>query len=113
MSSSGWVRLLGAKRVEVGDEMAAHAVHVDELLDSDGLVGRRDRRRRAARASRVDVDAPPRRLVRDGEALEDVVVELLAPEKEVVHDGEEATALRARDDTVVVRARQGDRLADA
>ena len=105
--------LLGAERVEVGDQVAADAVHVDELLDSDSLVGRRDRRLFAARASRADVHAPPRRFVGDGEALEDVVVELLAPEKEVVHDGEKATALGALDDTVVVGARQGDRLADA
>ena len=40
MSSSGWV--FGSRwpeRVEVGDEMAAHAVHVDQLLDVHRLVG--------------------------------------------------------------------------
>ncbi len=52
-------------------------------------------------------------LVGDGEAGEDVVVEVVAAEQQVVDRGEELAALGALDDAVVVGARERDGLADA
>ena len=58
---------------------------------------------------RADVGAPARRLVRDAEALEDLVVEAVVAEQQLVHPAEELAALRALDDAVVVGARERER----
>ena len=99
---------LAAERVEVGDQMAADPVHVDELVDVDDLlVLRCGVRERAA------VRAPARRLVRDSEAAEHRVVEAVGAEQEVVDATEELAALRAADDPVVVGVGQRRDRADA
>ena len=56
-------RFLEAERIEVRDEVPAHAVHVDELLHGDDLVLRLDRA-----FERAVVGRPARRLVGDAEA---------------------------------------------
>ena len=92
--------LFAAQRVEVRNEVTAHPVHVDELLDADDLlVG-------AGCLARRDVGAPARGLVRHPEAVEHAVVELLLAQQQAVHPAEELAALRALDHTVVVRARE-------
>ncbi len=58
------------QRVEVGDQVAAHAVHVDELEDPGLLLGPCLAARR-----RVGVDRPARRDVGDLHRSEDLVVE--------------------------------------
>ena len=101
-------RFLEPERVEVRDEMPAHAVHVDELLDRDDLVLRLD-----GTFHRAAVGRPARGLVGNAEAREDVVVEAVAAEQQIVDLGQELAALRALDDAVVVGARERDGLAHA
>ncbi len=102
------VGLLQAERVEVGDQVATDAVHVDQLLHRNDLLEPFDRAGRRAVVLR-----PARRLVRNGEALEDLVVEAVGADEEVVHRGEHLAALRALDDAVVVGARERHDLPDA
>ncbi len=86
-----------AERVEVGDQVAAHAVHVDEGVHlHDLLVLRRGIGEPAA------VGEPARRLVGHAEAREHVVVEAVLAEQELVDAPEELAALGAADDAVVV-----------
>ena len=86
-----------AERIEVGDEVPAHAVHVDEgvdlhdLLVLGGGVGE-------AAAVRV----PAGGLVGHRQAREHVVVELVLAEQQLVDAPEELAALGAGDDAVVV-----------
>ena len=99
----------GGERVQVGDQVAAHAVGVDELADRDLLV-------------RVDVGAPGlAALVRqpadggvgDLQRREDVVVEVVLSEQQPLDRLQEQPALRALDDAVVVGGGDGDDLAHA
>ena len=85
------VRLAAPERIEVGDEVTAHAVHVDEGVHLHDLLVLRGRVGEAAA-----VVVPARRLVRHGEAREHVVVELVLPEQQVVDAPQELTALGAR-----------------
>ena len=73
------VRLLQAERIEVRDEVPAHAVHVDELLHGDDLLG-------ASTEPSSGLWSGDQRAGSYGnaEAGEDVVVEAVAPEQEVV-----------------------------
>ena len=72
------VRRLGVERVEVGDQVAADPVHVDQGLDVHlldqvlvlALVGA---------VAGVGVDLPAHRLVGHAHRLEDVVVEAVGP----------------------------------
>ena len=111
MSSSGCVsRLRRPERVEVGDEVAAHAVHVDELR----APARPSRAASTGSVERAAVGDPARRLVRHAEAREDVVVEVVA--RRAAGRGcarEELAALGALDDAVVVGARERHDLAHA
>ncbi len=95
-------RRLLAQRVEVGDEMAADPVHVDQLehpglLLRPGLAARR----------RVGVDRPLHRDVGDAHRPEDVLVEVVGAEQQLVDPGQEQPALGALDDPVVVGAGHG------
>ena len=73
----------GPERVEVGHEVTAHPVQVDELLDPrlfdepavDGLAG----------TDRIDVLVPPRRVVGNAEGEEDLVVEAVLADQQLVH----------------------------
>ncbi len=102
------VRGLGVERVEVGDEVPAHPVHVDQrlhvhLLDQVLLAALAD--------AGVRVDLPPHRLVRHGHRLEEVLVEAIRPGEEGRDAAEEQARLRALDDAVVVGRGEGDDLA--
>ncbi len=91
------VRLLPRQRIEVGDEVAPHPVHVDQagdvhLLLEPGLLP----------VDRVVVLSPPHRLVGDAERAEDLDVELLLAHQHVRDALEEQARLGALDDAVVV-----------
>ena len=99
-------RLAPAERVQVRDEMAAHPVHVDELVHVDDLLVRG-----GLVVQGADVRAPAGGLVRNVEAPEDLVVEAFVALEELVHRPEVLTALGATDDPVVVGAGEGEDLA--
>ena len=103
------LRLLQPERVEVRDQVAAHAVHVDELLHRDDLVAapRPSPRAGGGRATSARARTGTPKLAKM------LVVEVVAAEQQIVHRGEELAALGALDDAVVVRARERDDLADA
>ena len=102
------VRLFRRQRIEVGDQVAAHAIHVDERVDVH-LLGEPG----ALLVDRVRVAPPAHRLVRHAHRAEDVVVEALLAEEELVHPLQELAGLRALDDAVVVGRRDRDDLAHA
>ena len=85
------------ERVEVGDEVPADAVHVDERVDLHDLL---------VLGGRVGEPAavlvPAGGLVRHRQAGEHVVVELVLPEQQLVDAPQELPALGAGDDPVVV-----------
>ncbi|MBG9885547.1 hypothetical protein ABE10_02880, partial [Bacillus toyonensis] len=94
------------ERVDVGHQVPAHPVGVDELLHASGLVdalGEVDR----------DVVRPADRRIGDAQRAEDVVVEVALAEQQLVHLLQELARPRTLDDAVIVGARQGDGLPDA
>ena len=103
------VRLLPAQRIEVGDEVAAHAVHADERGHLHLLVQHRLFAVRSGCWSTRHLH----RLVRHAEAAEHVVVEAVLAQQQLVHPLQEHAALGALDDAVVVGAGDRDDLADA
>ena len=96
------------QRIEISDEMAAHAECVDEglhlhlLFEQDLFV-----------IDRVDVLAPLDRLVGHVERAEDVDIEIVFTEKQLVHLLEEQAGLGALNDAMVVGGTDGDGLGDA
>ena len=79
------MRRAGAvERVEVGHEVAAHAVVVDELQDLRLLLDLLAPARRAEEAG-VRVHLPLHRPVRQAEVREDAVVEAVLALEEVLH----------------------------
>ena len=106
------VRRLGVERVEVGDQVPAHPVHVDErlhlhLLEQPLVLA-------LARADAgVVVALPPHRLVGHAHRLEELVVEAVGPGQERGDPGQEEPRLRALDDAVVVGGGEGHDLAQA
>ncbi len=104
------VRRLGVERVEVGDQVPAHPVHVDErlhvhLLDQAlvlALLGA---------LAGVVVPLPAHGLVGHAHRLEEGVVEAVLPGEQRGHPAQEDARLRALDDAVVVGGGQRDHLA--
>ena len=101
-----YVGRLGGERVEVGHQVAADPVHVDERLHVDllhqpavVLVGQ-------VVGGRA-VGAPAGRLVGDAHGGEHVVVEVVLPRQVLGHLAQEKARLRPLDDAVVVG--RGDR----
>ena len=94
--------LLVVERVDVGDQVAARAVGLDELHDAGVLV----------HAGVGDVLGPAHRVVGNAHALEDLVPELVV-DQQLGHGAQELTGLGALDDAVVVGGGDGDQLADA
>src|SRR5690606_8077709 len=91
------------QRVDVGHQVTAGAVGVDQLQHPGGLVDRALR----------DVPVPADRFVGDAQRGEDVVVEAVFAQQQLVHAAQELAGLGALDDPVVVGGRQRDDLADA
>ncbi len=101
-------RVLGGQRVEIGDQVAADAVGVDELVDAHLLL-----EHRRGVVDRVDVASPLHRLVGHADRAEDVGVEVVRAHQQLVHPLEEQARLGALDDAVVVGRRDGDDLRHA
>ncbi len=91
------------QRVDVGHQVAAGAVGVDQLEHAGGLVHR----------ALGNVLGPAHRLVRDAQRGEDVVEEPVLAQQELVHPAQEVAGLRTLDDPVVVGGRERHDLADA
>ena len=107
------VRRPGAvEGVEVGHQVAAHPVVVDELQHLRLLLDLLAPARRPEERG-VRVHLPLHRPVRDAEVREDAVVEAVLALEEAFHAGEEEAGLRALDDAVVVGRRHAHHLADA
>ena len=99
---------LRRQRIEVGDQVAADPVHVDQrrdlhLLDDLGRVV----------VDRVGVLAPAHRLVGHADGTEDRLVEVVRPQQQLVDLLEQHPRLGALDDAVVVGRRDRDDLGDA
>ena len=99
---------LVAQRVEVGDQVAAHPVLVDQLVDLCLLV---EHGRLAV--DRVEVAPPLHGLIGDVQRAEHLVVEVVGSEQQVVYLPQEEARLGALDHPVVVGAGDGDELAHA
>ena len=102
------VGLLGAERVEVGDEVAADAVGVDERLHLHLLV-----EHGLDAVDRVGVARPLDGLVGHAEGVEDLLVEAVLAHEELVDALEEHARLGALDDAVVVGRGDGHHLRQA
>ena len=100
------------ERIEVGEQMTAHAIRVDHLQHGrfarDELVGRR-----RAHGQSIAISPPAHRLVRDAQVAIEVVVEAVFADEQLVDAGEERPRLRALDDAMVVRRRHRHHLRDA
>jgi hypothetical protein len=105
-------RALGVEGIEVGHEVAAHAVGVHQLEHAGLLLHRLVASRGAEEARRL-VDLPAHGTVRDLQVLEDPLVEGVLALEQLLHAGQEQPRLRALDDPVVVGRGDGHDLADA
>jgi hypothetical protein len=97
--------LFGRQRIEVGDQMAAHAVLVDQLDDLH-LLGERG----LLVIGGVHVATPAHGFVRDPDRAEHLFVEVVVADEEIVNPLEEQAGLGPLDDPVVVGRGQGDDL---
>ncbi len=99
-----------AQRIDVRDQVAAHAVRVDQL-EHPGLFLDLDAASFAAEGG-IAVARPVERLVRDAQILERLLVELALAQKQLLDRGQEGARFRSLDDAVVVRRRERHDLAD-
>ena len=102
------VRLLPVQRVEIGDQVATHAVDADQLGDRH-LLGEH----RLFAVDRVEVGPPLDRLVRHVEVVEDRRRRSRARRAAARARASGTARLGALDDAVVVGARDRDDLGDA
>src|SRR5215510_2458849 len=100
------------ERIDVGDQVAAHAIGVDEFEDAhlffDLLLFAVD-----ARQEGIHVYGPAQRLIGDVDVREDFVVKVMPAEQQFVYVGEEEARFRALYDAVIVGAGDREDLADA
>ena len=94
------------ERIEIGEEMSAHAIGVDHL-----------QRRRLPR-HRVfpfagAILSPALRLIRNAQVAIDLIVEIVSAEKELVHGGEKCPRFRTLNDAMVVCRRHRHHFGDA
>ena len=109
----GMVAGLGAQRVEIGDQVAAHAVGVDQLHDAGFLGDLGVARGGHAGEQRLAVGFPAHRLVRHAQVVEDLFVEAVLAIEQRLHFAQERARFGALDDAVIVGAGEGHHLADA
>src|SRR5262245_16392133 len=100
------------ERVYVGDQVAPHAIGVDEFEDArlffDLLTFAVN-----ARQERVHVNRPAQRLIGDADVGEDFVVKIVFAEQQLVNVGEKQPRFSALNDAVIVGAGDREDLADA
>ena len=106
------VRRLRVQRVEVGDEVAAHPVHVDERLHMHLLHEALVLSFVAAGAG-IAVDLPADGLVRHAHRLEQRVVEPVGAREKSGHPAQEQAGLGALNDAMVVGGGDRHHLAEA
>jgi hypothetical protein len=104
---------LGAERVEIGNQVAAHAEGVDQLHDGRLLGDLGVARAGHAGQQRLAVDFPVHRLVRHAEVFEDLFVEAVLAVEQVLQFAQKRARFGALNDAVVVGAAQRHHLADA
>ena len=100
------------ERIDIGEQMAANAIRVDQLQDVRlffGLFAEPV----AAEQRRVVILRPAQRRIIDLEIAEDLVVKSVLADQKLVDLREEQSAFGTLDHAVVVGAGQRDRLADA
>ena len=102
------IGLLGLERIEIRDEVTAHAMHVDECLHAHLLL-----EHRLLASEGVGVAAPFDGLIGHAERAEDVLVELVLAHQQFVHALEEQPRLGTLDDAVVVGGGDGHDLGEA
>jgi len=95
-----------AERVDICHEVPARTVGVDQFGDASGLGLLRT-------LIRGGVFHPAHGLVGHAQRHKDAVVETIEAEKLLVDQAQELSRLRALDDPVVVRRRQGEHLGDS
>jgi len=96
----------------VGDEVAPHAIDVDQRLHAH-LLGQSGVLALGGVVSRVHVGTPAHRLVGHAHRLEDFVVEPVLAGQALGHVGEEQARLGPLDDAVVIGRGDGHHLAEA
>ncbi len=103
-------RRLAVQRIEVGVQVSAHPVHVDQFLHANLL---QDPLGVAFVQRRIAVRRPARRLVRDAEGREDLVVEIVLTGETLGDELQEQSGLGPLDDPVVVGRGEREYLAHA
>ena len=111
----GVVAGLGAERVEIGDEVAADAISVDELEDGGFLDDLRAGGRAGAgeQGGALAIGLPAHGLVGELQVSEELFVELAVALEELLDLGQEHAGFGALDDAVIVSAGDAHHLADA
>ncbi len=109
----GMVARFGAQRVQVGDQMAAHAVGVDHLHDPRFLGDLGVPRGVHAGQGRLAIGLPAHRHVRHAQVVEYLFVESVLAVEQGLHPAQEHAGFRALYDAVVVGAGERHHLADA
>src|SRR5919107_487784 len=100
------------QRIDVGDQMSAHSIGVDQLNDfrffklllANLIFGKEER---------IAIEVPAKRRVRNAEVQKNLFVKLVLADDEVVHACEKRAGLRALNDAMIVSAADRDRFADA
>ena len=109
----GMVAGFGAQRVEIGDQVAAHAVGVDHLHDPRFLGDLGVARGVHAGQRGLAVGLPAHRHVRHAQVVEDLFVEAVLAVEQGLHAAQEHAGFRALNDAVIVGAGERHHLADA
>ena len=109
----GVVAGFGAERVEIGDQVAAHAVGVDHLHDPRFLGDFGVARGVHAGQGGLAVGLPAHRHVRHAQVIEDLFVESVLAIEQGLHAAQERAGFGALYDAVIVGAGERHHLADA
>ena len=106
------LNLLPTERIDVGDEMAAHSIRVDELKHAC-LLAHFVASSIFAKYRRVDVDGPLIWAELNCEVSKYLVVKAVLAAQHLVNQSEECAGLGALDDAMIVGAGHHHHLADA
>ena len=104
----GHGRGLGVERVEVGNQVAARPIRIDDFLNCRSLF-----RNVAARRHGIGITVPTSRFVGDAHRFEYFVVERFLTHKESLHGVQERSGLGTLNDPVVVRGSKRDYFPDS
>src|SRR5215510_265176 len=102
---------LVAERVEIGDQVAAHPVSVDQLEDPS-LLPNNIAVPFFTQYRRIDIDRPAIRSITDAEIPKDLIVKFVLTSQQLIDQGKKGAGLCALDNSMIVSAGDGHRLAD-